>query len=95
MGPIVGFIIWVIWVLLALILVTAVGLLIYARWNYGKLDGLGFPVVKPHFFLGSNPNGHNEKLYLVDLERANKYGPVYGVSVIVSSYCKVKPELKT
>jgi len=80
MVSIVGFLIWTIWVLLAVLVVTAIGLIIYARWNYGQLGGLGFPVVKPHLLLGSNPNNHNEKPHLVDLERAKKYGPVYGVS---------------
>jgi len=79
MSLVLGFLLWAAALLLAIILFAVIGSVIYARWHFGALDGLGFPVVKPHWFLGSNPNGHNEKQFLVDLERAQTLGKVYGV----------------
>ncbi|CAG7728212.1 unnamed protein product [Allacma fusca] len=61
------------------ILLTVVGLLIYARWNYGTLEALNIPVVDRSFFLGSTPELHKKVQHLEDIERFNKYGPIYGV----------------
>jgi len=63
-----------------LILLLGVGLTVYARWNYGILDGLGFPVMKPSFILGSAPNLHTKVQHFEDMERYRKYGPIWGVS---------------
>jgi len=54
-------------------------LIIYARWNYGRLEALGIPVVKPNFIFGSTFNVHNELTSSIDIERFRKYGPVWGV----------------
>ena len=80
MGIIFNIFLWLFGTIFTLIVVSVIGLIIYARWHYGKLEQCGIPVVKPHFFLGSNPDGHNKKAHLVDLERSKTYGSVYGVS---------------
>lgn len=54
-------------------------LIFYARWHYGTLEKLGIPVAKPHFLLGSDPDGHTFVHVEKDLERYRKYGPVFGV----------------
>jgi len=77
---ILGILIWTIAVLIGLIFVGVVGLVIYARWYHGTLEQVGIPVIKPHWFLGSNPDAHKRIQPIVDLERAKKYGHVYGVS---------------
>jgi hypothetical protein len=63
----------------ALVVIAVVGLILYARWNYGSLEKLGIPVVPPHFFLGSAPTNYKELSHIQDEERARKYGPIYGV----------------
>ena len=67
-------------ILLAIAVIIVASLILYARWNYGVLESLGIPVVKPHFLLGSTYNFHNEMATDVDIARFKKYGPVYGVS---------------
>jgi hypothetical protein len=59
-----------------------VSLVVYARWNYGKLEAMGIPVVKPHWLLGSNFNYMELYHHWEDLHRSKKLGPVYGVKVI-------------
>lgn len=70
-------------VLSALILTVAIGLIIYARWNFGTLEALGLPVVKPHWLLGSNYNSNELYHNWEDLKRAKELGPVYGVCAIM------------
>jgi len=64
--------------LLAVLLVGIVSLIIYARWNYGTLEALGIPVVKPFLFFGSNYNEYKLVLSDVSIERLKKYGQIYG-----------------
>lgn len=70
---------WVI-ILVALLLIVATSLVIYARWNYGTLERLGIPVVKPSFILGSTPDLHLKVAHFEDIERFKKYGKIYGVN---------------
>jgi len=70
------------WVFLVLNSVVVVLILIlYARWNYGILEAMHIPVVKPHFLLGSTYNAHNEVGGEADLRRFKKYGSIYGVCI--------------
>jgi cytochrome P450 family 3 subfamily A len=66
-------------VALSFILASILGLLIYARWNYGTLEALNVPVAKRSFFLGSTPDLHKTVQHLEDIRRYKKYGPIYGV----------------
>jgi hypothetical protein len=59
---------------------TAVGLILYARWHYGTLEGLGIPVMKPFLFLGSNYIDPYVRPREEEVRRLEKYGMVYGVS---------------
>jgi hypothetical protein len=68
-------------ILVALISGIIVSLILYARWNYGTLESLGIPVVKPHWFLGSNYNYTELYHHWEDWNRAKKLGLVYGVRV--------------
>jgi len=67
-------------VILALILCVISIVIIYARWNFGVLEKMGIPVVKPHFLLGSTfltrfkPTGYR------DIDWMKEYGSVFGVS---------------
>lgn len=77
------------WILTVLV-GAVVGLIIYARWNYGFLEGLGIPVIKPFLFLGSN---YKESLLDVreeDIRRQRTYGGVYGVRKLVEHKNLVK-----
>ncbi|CAG7728211.1 unnamed protein product [Allacma fusca] len=60
-------------------LAAILGLLIYARWNYGTLEALNIPVVERSFLLGSTPDLHSKVQHLEDIARFKKYGPVYGL----------------
>ena len=71
-------------VLLTFIIIILTSIIIYARWNYGSLEALGIPVVKPSFILGSTPDLHLKVAHLEDIERHKKYGSVYGVSSSLS-----------
>ena len=66
--------------LLLLAVFTILGLILYARWHYGALDGLGFPVIPPTFVLGSCPDLHTKIQHHEDIARMKKYGPIWGVS---------------
>ncbi len=59
--------------------VIAVILIFYARWNYGHLDGLGFPVIPPSLILGSVPDIHTKVQHYEDIKRFEKYGPIWGL----------------
>lgn len=75
--------------LLAVLITGIVGLVaflvIFARWHYGSLEKLGIPVAKPHFILGSDPDGHKIVYQERDLERFKQYGPVFGV--MFNAFC--------
>ncbi|CAL8110948.1 unnamed protein product [Orchesella dallaii] len=65
--------------LLAIVLLI-VGLITYARWNFGTLEKQGFTVVKPdHFLLGSAALTFEKPGGLLDIELMKKYGPVFGL----------------
>lgn len=70
-------------VALALLAVSFVAICIfligYMRWNYGSLEKLGIPVVKPHFLLGSLPNRHLIIDHENDYKLFKKYGEIFGV----------------
>lgn len=60
---------------------SIIGLLIlHARWNYGVLENLGIPVVKPHFILGSLFLTRFEPIGYRDVALMKEYGPMFGVS---------------
>lgn len=67
---------------LAFILITVlVGLVIYARWHYGTLEKLGIPMVgKPFLIFGNTIDAYSKAGGALDIERFNKFGPIYGVS---------------
>ena len=56
------------------------GLILFLRRNYGKLERMGVPVAKPSLFgLGSDPfNIHKTNYINVDMENFKKYGKVWG-----------------
>ena len=62
------------------IVASIIGLILYARWNYGVLESLNIPVVKRSFLLGSTPELHKTVQHLEDIKRFRTLGPVYGVS---------------
>lgn len=70
--------------LLTVILAVLVGVIsiviIYARWNYGFLEKLGIPVVKPHFLLGSTFLTRFKPIGYRDIDWMKEYGSVFGVS---------------
>ncbi|CAG7716207.1 unnamed protein product [Allacma fusca] len=66
-------------ILIALILTIVLGVILYGRWNYGILESMGVPVVKPSLFLGSIPDLHKKVIHEQDIEFFKKYGPIYGV----------------
>lgn len=66
---------------LAILLLSAYGLITYARWNFGSLESQGIPVVKPqHFLLGGAMLAFEKNGGLLDVEHMKKYGPVFGVN---------------
>jgi hypothetical protein len=67
-------------VVIVLFVIFITSLVIYARWNYGTLEAMGIPVIKPFFILGSTPDLHRKVAHFEDIERFKKYGSVYGVS---------------
>jgi cytochrome P450 len=69
---------FVIYSLIALV-VTALLLILYARWNYGFLEKLGIPVEPPTFVLGSCPDVYKKYPPLEDIRRFRKYGTIFGV----------------
>ncbi|XP_021947308.1 cytochrome P450 3A56 [Folsomia candida] len=69
---------WLIFIL-ALFGVIAFGLIIFARWNYGKLDNLGFPIIPPSGIRGSIPNIHHKVQHYEDIKRFEENGPIWGL----------------
>ncbi len=67
-------------ILLSILILVVSILVIYARWNYGTLEKMNIPVVKPSFLLGSTPDLHLKVQHLEDVARYQKYGSVYGVT---------------
>lgn len=57
-------------------------LISYARWNYGSLEKLGIPVVRPHFILGSTFNTRFTPIGYRDIAWMKEYGSIFGVSSI-------------
>lgn len=55
----------------------------YARWNYGFLEDLGIPVVKPHFILGSLFSTRFEPIGYRDVALMKEHGPIFGVSSVI------------
>jgi hypothetical protein len=62
-----------------MVVVVVVGVVAYGRQSYGKLEKCGFPVVPPSLFLGSNPDLHKRVQHMLDIQRFQEYGPVWGV----------------
>lgn len=65
--------------LLVSFLVACLILVGYIRWNYGTLEKLGIPVIKPHFLLGSSPNRAEILNHEEDYKWFKQYGEVFGV----------------
>jgi len=61
-------------------LALLVGLVVYARWNYGLLEASGIPLIKPTFFLGSVPDLHKKIQTEEDIRRFKEFGPNWAVS---------------
>jgi len=61
------------------LVIAAISSIIYARWNYGTLEKMGIPVVKPHFFLGSAQDTFSRCIAHIDLENFKRLGPIFGV----------------
>lgn len=68
-------------VVLSTVLCVISLLIIYARWNYGFLEALGIPVVKPHFILGSLFSTRFDPIGYRDVELMKKHGQIFGVSL--------------
>ncbi|CAL8110954.1 unnamed protein product [Orchesella dallaii] len=66
-------------VILAIFIVIVSCLVLYARWNYGKLEKMGIPVIKPHFLLGSTYDLFKKAPPVQDVEWMNQFGSVFGV----------------
>ncbi|CAL8110949.1 unnamed protein product [Orchesella dallaii] len=64
---------------LAFLLSLVILLALYARWNYGVLENLNIPVVKPHFLLGSTFQYRSLTVGYRDVELMRKYGQVFGM----------------
>ena len=64
---------------IASFVVICILLVSYMRWNYGSLEKLGIPVVKPHLLLGSRPNQHLIVCHENDYDLFKTYGEVFGV----------------
>jgi len=67
--------------LIGVLILLLTSLIIYARWNYGTLEAMGVPVVKPHWLLGSNYNYMELYHHWEDWIRAKELGLTYGVSI--------------
>ncbi|ODM98968.1 Cytochrome P450 3A56 [Orchesella cincta] len=63
----------------AIVLLVVLLLALYARWNYGVLETLNIPVVKPHFLLGSAFQYRNMITGYRDIELMKQYGQVFGL----------------
>lgn len=64
----------------AFVLCIISALILYARWNYGSLEKLGIPVVKPHFILGSTFTTRLTPIGYRDISWMKEHGPIFGVS---------------
>lgn len=67
-------------IILCAFVALVLGLILYARWNYGTLEKLGIPVDKPHFLLGNTYYTYHTPGGLLDIDNFKRLGPVYGVS---------------
>ncbi|XP_037045845.1 cytochrome P450 3A56-like [Bradysia coprophila] len=65
--------------LVAVVICIISGLIIYARWNYGFLEDLGIPVVKPHFLFGSMFTTRFIPIGYRDVAWMKEYGQIFGV----------------
>ncbi|XP_037036450.1 cytochrome P450 3A56-like [Bradysia coprophila] len=63
---------------LALLVGVISFLIIYARWNFGTLESMGIPTIKPHWLLGSHPNIHKIVVQDEDMKNFRKYGKIWG-----------------
>ncbi len=63
-----------------LIVLVIIGLIIYARWEYGVFEKMGLPVVKHHPILGSIREIYTTVGGLNDVKLMQKYGKIFGVS---------------
>ncbi len=61
-----------------LIVILIVGLLFYARWEYGVLKKMGVPVVKHHPIFGSTRKIYSTVGGLNDVKLMKKYGKYLG-----------------
>ena len=62
------------------LLTIILGLILFLRRNYGKLERMGVPVAKPSIFgLGSDPiNIHKTNYINEDMKNFKKYGKIWG-----------------
>ncbi len=67
-------------VILAVILCVISIVILYARWNYGVLEKMGIPVVKPHFLFGSTFLTRFKPIGYRDIDWMKEHGSVFGVS---------------
>jgi len=76
----------VIYWLLTFLIGAITAAIIYARWNYGTLEKVkGLPaVIKPSFIGGSDPFIHKKIVCDDDTRNVQKYGKIFGVSVLNS-----------
>ncbi|CAL8080029.1 unnamed protein product [Orchesella dallaii] len=66
------------WYLVVILLLLIFLVIEYARWNYGILEQLGIPVVRPSFIFGSDPQGYRKVQHLEDYRRFKEFGSFYG-----------------
>jgi len=65
--------------LLFLVIAGTLCVILFLRRNYGKLEKIGIPVIKPTFCFGSGPfKLHKVNFVEDDLENFRKYGPNWG-----------------
>jgi len=74
------------WILTGLLGLVAV-LVVYTSWNYGSLEKLGIPVIKPFLIFGSNYMEAYLDIQKQDIERHRKYGDIYGVGTETGVHC--------
>ena len=77
---------------IALFLVTIIlGLILFLRRNYGTLERMGVPVVKPAILgLGSDPfNIHKTNYINEDMKNFKKYGKIWGSYSISSPWLNI------
>ena len=65
--------------LLLMTVLTLLSLILYLRRNYGKLEKIGIPVVKPTLCFGSGPFMLHKTIFVEnDMENFRKFGPIWG-----------------